>query len=269
MADGSERRRRVLNFCAAVAAFLLLFGCSRALGFAARLALGVEGELPAGIEAVVWAISFFCAIAALSAIYRPAPEPERFAYEGEELPPQPSEKKRRPAYLVPVALFVLLAVDIILYFSGFSSEQTVSFASAGDFALRAALGCAVYPILEETFFRGLMLRALCERDDRFVIRAAAVVFHAAAFASVHRSGGFLFAFIAGVALAVPAPLGRADNFKSFIPVGCVIAHALYNLSLFAAAALGAAGICDPATALCATAGAVAIVAGVMILARKR
>ncbi len=268
MVSTPDSRRRMLNVIAAAASFFLLVGTARVLGTAARLLFSAP-DGGAGIDAAVWAISFLLSTAALSAVYRPAPTPERILPEDAESIPPPPRPARRPAYLVPSAVFVLIAFDILIYFAGLSPGNTDAGVGSGDFLLRAALGCVVFPILEETFFRGLFLRALREKEDRLPVRIGAVAAQAVAFAALHTSGGYVFPLLAGLVLAAVAPRGGAESERSFIPVGCVIAHGAYNLSLYVSAALGEYGVCDPILALAACAGVSAIAAGLTILVSKR
>ena len=259
MGTKEEKKRRIVNAIAAAAAFFAVFALSRLLGAAASSLLGTDGSpLPAGVNAAVWAVSFGAGCALALFVIRPRPAPENVI-------PEEARRPRRAgaAYLVPAALFLLLAVNITISLTGLGNTEVPSY-STREFIVRAILGCTVYPILEETFFRGVVLGALRERDDPFLLRLGAVALTAAAFAAVHPDGGFLFPFIAGVILAAVAPYGPSEGKRSVIPVGAIVAHALYNLSLYVSLALTKAGV-EPVVPLSAIAGVAAVTAGIMLL----
>ncbi|MBR3424284.1 MAG: CPBP family intramembrane metalloprotease, partial [Clostridia bacterium] len=172
-------------------------------------------------------------------------------------------RPENPAYLVPAAVFLLLAVNVLISMSGLVKTDAPSY-STRELIIRAILGCTVYPILEETFFRGVLLGALRERDDPLPARIGAAVITAVAFAAVHPESGYVFPFAAGVILAAIAPYGPAVKKRSMIPVGPIAAHTLYNLSLYVSLALTATGI-EPVVLLSVFAGVAAITAGIMLL----
>ena len=65
-------------------------------------------------------------------------------------------------------------------------------------------------------------------------------------------------------LAVIAPYGASEGKRSVIPVGAIVAHALYNLALYVSLALTMTGI-EPVVPLSAMAGVAAVTAGIMLL----
>ena len=259
MGNKDEKKRRIVNAIAAAAAFFAVFALSRLLSAAAYALLVTDGShLPAGVNAAIWAVSLGAGCALALAVVRPRREAENVIPEEVRKP-----LRAGAVYLVPAALFLLLAVNITISLTGLGSAEVPSY-STREFIIRAILGCTVYPILEETFFRGVLLGALRERDDPFLLRLAAVAATTAAFAAVHPDGGFVFTFIAGVILAAIAPYGTSEGRRSVIPVGAIAAHALYNLSLYVSLALTKAGA-EPIVPLSAIAGIAAVTAGIMLL----
>ncbi len=259
MEKNAEKKRRTVNAGAAVVSFFAVLALSRLLSLSAAALLKADvSSLPAGASAAVWALSLGVGCALTLAVARPRPSdeggPER------ESPPQ---RRDRPVFLIPAAVFLLLAVNVLISLSGLGGADVPSY-SAREFIIRAILGCTVYPIMEETFFRGVFLGALRERDDPPVLRIAAVLITAVAFAAVHPWDGFPFNLAAGVILAVPAPYGLTAEKKTLIPVGPIVAHALYNLALYAALALTVTGF-EPVISLSVFAGIAAISAGIMML----
>ncbi|MBQ6262722.1 MAG: CPBP family intramembrane metalloprotease [Clostridia bacterium] len=258
MENNAEKKRRIVNAVAAAVSFFAAFGLSRLLFFAASALLKTDAALPAGVSAALTAVSLGVGCAPALAVARPRPEAEgEFPGSGEPL------RSKKPAYLVPAAVFLLLAVNVLISTSGLVKTDAPSY-STRELIIRAILGCTVYPVLEETFFRGVLLGALRERDDPIPARIGAAVVTAVGFAAFHPGSGYVFPFAAGVILAAIAPYGLTAKKRSLIPVGPIAAHALYNLALYVSLALTATGI-EPVVPLSVFAGIAAIAAGVMLL----
>ena len=257
MEKNGDLRRRIVNAAVAVAAFFTVFALSYLLTVLISSVLKTEpSSLPFGVVTAVWAASLGAGCVFALAFVRPLPAPEFPA----DVVPRRTEKR---AFLVPVSVFLLLAVNVIISLSGSGNTEVPSY-TAREFDVRAALGCTVYPILEETFFRGVLLGALRERDDPLVLRLAAVAVTAVAFAATHREGGFVFSLAAGFILAVPAPYGLTEGRRSAIPFGAIAAHALYNLALYVSLAIMMTGF-EPVIPLAVFAGVAAVTAGIMML----
>ncbi|MBQ7475337.1 MAG: CPBP family intramembrane metalloprotease [Clostridia bacterium] len=256
MESKREIKRRVLNVSAAVLALFIVFLLSR---FYTLFGAAVFPEsLPVYCDAAAWALFLFAGAAVLYGAYRPPVTAE--GEVGAAAPP----RRKKPLYLVPVTVFLLLTLDLSVSFFG-QGGNALPDLRGGELVLRAVLGCTVYPFCEETFFRGVLLSAVREKDDPPPVRLAAVLLTAAAFAFFHRDGGFLFALAAGAVLSIPAPYGAAGPARFSPPFGPIAAHAAYNLALYSAAALARAGV-DPLLTVSAFAGAAAAAAGIMILA---
>ena len=260
MTDSAETKRRVFNVCVAAVSFFAMIAVSYCLSLLGTVI--TPGELPVGMAAAFWAISLGAGAVPALCVYRPRP-----VCESEYAETVPVPGNRKPAFLVPGAVCMLLAVNIFVSVSGIGDVSVPSY-PYGELIFRAILGCTVYPVLEETFFRGALLSALRERDDPLPWKLAASALTAVAFAAVHRESGFVFALAAGIILTIPAPYEYSGKRRFALPFAPIAAHALYNLALYVSLAFSMTGI-EPVITLSVSAGIAAIVTGVMMLGGRK
>ena len=258
MRDKPELKRKLLNACAAVTSFVVVLVLSYL--YTLLEAVIYPDRFPYGVTVALWVLALGAGIALMFGAYRPRPAAES-EFAAEEAVPPP--RRGKPIYLVPATVFALLAVNIVFSLCGIAKTDAPTY-KAGEFALRAVLGCTVIPVLEESFFRGALLSGLREREDPLALRIGAALLTGAAFAVFHPENGFRFALAAGVILAVPAPFPEGGKRRFLPPFAPIAAHALYNLALYLSLALMMTGL-DPVTTLSIFAGAAAVTAGIMIL----
>ena len=249
MKNRGDFARRARNAAAAAISFLLI----PAAGYAARFAVSFFAEPTAALSGAIGAAAVAAAIAVLLAVFRPAPPPADPVPDGMTTHPAPTARRAKP-FSVPAAIFALIVTNVTLSAVGLGST------GAEPSSVPASLiACFLAPVVEETFFRGVLPAALSEDGDPVPLRIAAAAVSAAAFAAVH-GGALLFPLFAGLILTVPA---RAAG-RTFLPIGAVIAHSAYNVTVTAAAYLERAGVA-PLTTFAVAAGLSAAAAGVLIL----